>query len=243
MACLHYQTADEAFHDLLRQSLHFPVASPRGQTCYEQLGLQIVIEDIEDPSITWYGIPERQAIYEKYREAEKEWYLSGNLKADSAPSKFWLKLADREGNITSNYGHMILHDRRIDNGASKIPPFSYAMQTLSRDRDSRQAIIHYGDPKHFWEGNLDRPCTVCQQFFIRNNRLYSLVTMRSNDVWLGFPYDVAWFAYIQKEMRNGLSGLYPGLELGQYIHQVGSFHLYERNLPDARKELEGWQTN
>ena len=49
--------------------------------------------------------------------------------------------------------------------------------------------------------------------------------MRSNDLWMGFPYDVFQFTNMQVLMSMEL-----GVELGTYTHISGSLHLYKRNL-------------
>jgi thymidylate synthase len=48
--------------------------------------------------------------------------------------------------------------------------------------------------------------------------------MRSNDVWLGMPYDVFCFTGIQMLMAGTI-----GCQLGTYTHNVGSMHLYDKN--------------
>jgi thymidylate synthase len=45
--------------------------------------------------------------------------------------------------------------------------------------------------------------------------------MRSQDLWLGFPYDVFTATLIQELMAGWL-----GVELGEYHHTVDSLHLY-----------------
>jgi thymidylate kinase len=48
--------------------------------------------------------------------------------------------------------------------------------------------------------------------------------MRSNDIVLGFTYDIFAFTMFQEMMANEL-----GLELGTYYHNVGSMHIYQKN--------------
>src|SRR5260370_41880706 len=48
--------------------------------------------------------------------------------------------------------------------------------------------------------------------------------MRSNDAWLGLPYDVFTFTRIQAYVAAAV-----GVEPGRYTHTVGSLHLYERD--------------
>lgn len=50
------------------------------------------------------------------------------------------------------------------------------------------------------------------------------VNMRSNDVWMGFPYDVFAFNVIWQIMCDNLF-----LKPGVYIHNAASLHLYTRH--------------
>jgi thymidylate synthase len=52
--------------------------------------------------------------------------------------------------------------------------------------------------------------------------------MRSNDVFLGLPYDVFNFTMLQELMAVEL-----GIELGSYIHFAASLHLYETDVGRA----------
>ena len=52
--------------------------------------------------------------------------------------------------------------------------------------------------------------------------------MRSNDLWLGFPYDVFQFTCMQVLMSMEL-----GIELGSYTHIAGSLHMYKRDFDKA----------
>jgi len=79
----------------------------------------------------------------------------------------------------------------------------------------------------------DIPCTVSWQFLIRNNALDMVCTMRSNDVWLGMPYDVFVNTTIQAFLAHKLD-----VQLGRYYHQVGSLHLYDRNAKAAYEAIE-----
>ena len=58
-------------------------------------------------------------------------------------------------------------------------------------------------------------------------------TMRSNDILWGFPYDVNGFTLIQKAIASIL-----GVELGTYIHNVGSLHAYESTFDSIKSYIE-----
>jgi thymidylate synthase len=99
---------------------------------------------------------------------------------------------------------------------------------LLRDRDSRQAVVQIFDPSRDWAGAKDVPCTVGHRFFVRSGRLHLHTTMRSQDLWLGMPYDIFANTLLQELMAGWL-----GLEVGRYDHFVDSLHLYEHDVVEA----------
>jgi thymidylate synthase len=104
---------------------------------------------------------------------------------------------------------------------------NYLRRLLRQDGDSRQAVaVIYGEQDH--RTSLDVPCTVSLQFLARRGELELVATMRSNDAWLGFPYDVVQFSLLQEALAADLK-----LQVGSYTHVVGSMHLYQRNAEAA----------
>jgi thymidylate synthase len=88
-------------------------------------------------------------------------------------------------------------------------------------------------PEALWQPTRDVPCTLTWQFFIRDEKLELHVNMRSNDVWLGLPYDLFNFTSIQRHLAARLD-----VGIGDYYHHVGSLHLYEPNLSQAITVLQ-----
>lgn len=108
---------------------------------------------------------------------------------------------------------------------------------LKKDPDSRQAVLTmYNSTQDLNVNSRDVPCTLSIQFLIRNNKLCARTTMRSNDVWLGLPYDLIQFCALQGAIAKSLN-----LEMGWYAHSVGSLHLYEQHF-DNVKDLS-WRFN
>ena len=56
--------------------------------------------------------------------------------------------------------------------------------------------------------------------------------MRSSDIFLGLPYDVQQFTFLQQLLAHWL-----GVELGPYVHVAGSAHVYEKDIAAARRVL------
>lgn len=163
-------------------------------------------------------LSEKRNLSLKYAMGELLWYLSGSnmVSAISPYSKVWEKLSDDGETVNSAYGHRIYHKFGFDQ-------WEYVKGLLKADPFSRQAVIHIKEPNNSYTKDL--PCTICIQYFIRGSRLHSTVYMRSNDIWMGFPYDVFCFTSLQVKMAMEL-----GVNLGEYHHIAGSLHLYERNV-------------
>lgn len=154
----------------------------------------------------------------RYCIGEMLWYLSGNnsLKEIQKYTKNWDRMSDDGETVNSNYGYCIKYKYGFDQ-------WKYVKSLLLDNPNTRQAVIHIKTADN--KSSKDVNCTVCLQFFIRDNKLYMTTYMRSNDLWLGFPYDVFQFTAMQILMSMEL-----GVELGSYTHIAGSLHLYERNL-------------
>lgn len=162
----------------------------------------------------------------RYAIGEMLWYMSANpsLSAIQHYTKAWDRMSDNGETVNSNYGYIVKE-------AYNFNQYEYCKQLLTKDKNSRQAVIHIKVPKNTLEHpTKDLNCTVCLQFLIRENKLYCTTYMRSNDLWLGFPYDVFQFTCLQVRMAMEL-----GLDIGTYTHIAGSLHLYARDFEKAIK--------
>jgi len=154
----------------------------------------------------------------RYAIGEWLWYLSGNneLKEIQKYSNGWDRMSDDGVHVNSNYGYCIKYKYGFNQ-------WEFVKQELKNNPNSRRAVIHIKEASN--QDSKDINCTVCLQFFIRENKLYMTTYMRSNDLWMGFPYDVFQFTNMQILMSMEL-----GIPLGHYTHISGSLHLYERNV-------------
>ena len=199
-------------------------SSPRGMKTREILNFAIEIKKpSSDPIVT--GDESRNKIIANYTAKEFDWYLSGCRKAVTAPAKFWRTIQDEDGNVNSNYGHLVLKDES-ENGKT---PFQWALDCLLVDKESRKAILRFNKPKHCLGESLDFVCTMYMNFHIRNDKLYASARMRSADLYTGPVYDIPWFCYLQEKMLRCLKMKYNKLEMGSLVFSADSLHIYERN--------------
>lgn len=185
-----------------------------GEVCGELISPVIVVRD---PSRNVVTSPIRNMPI-RYAVGELLWYLSGSNKVSDIRtfSKAWDNLTDDGETLNSAYGFRIFEKFGFDQ-------WEHVKSLLKADPNTRQAVIHIKDASN--EQTKDLPCTLTLQFLIRDGKLNLIANMRSNDIWLGFPYDAFSFTCLQIKMAMEL-----GVELGLYIHMAGSMHLYKRNL-------------
>jgi len=157
----------------------------------------------------------------KYLKNELKWYLSGSLKIDKIKkySSFWQSLIDTNGTINSNYGNIAFIQKQ--NGKSQ---FEWCVDSIKKDKNTRQAIINYNQPMHKYDNNKDFVCTIAQHFMVRDGKLDTTVFMRSNDLIYGLTYDAPWFCLLSKKIAKKTN-----LKLGTYRHYAASLHVYERH--------------
>jgi thymidylate synthase len=162
-----------------------------------------------------------------YIERELQWYISQSLNVNDIPGEvpaIWRQVSDKDGNINSNYGWCIYSK---ENGNQ----FGSVVNELNKSPDSRRAVMIYTRPSMHIDYNIngmsDFMCTNTVQYVIRNNKLYTMVYMRSNDVVYGYKNDYAWQNYVRNQVLNSLND--KNISLGDMYWNVGSLHIYERH--------------
>jgi thymidylate synthase len=219
------ETFADVYKDILSDVLLNPeyITSPRGMLIHEVTNAAFVINN---PKSCLY-LNDRRGSQLKYIAAELVWYFAGrnDVKFISTFAKFWEYLDNGDGTVNSAYGNLIFN-LKDENTCNQ---YQWALSSLVKDKDSRQAILHFNRPIHQKENNKDFVCTLNGIFQIRNNRLNFTIDMRSNDLVLGTPTDIAFFCLLQEQMLAHLKLTYPDLELGTYTQLSHSLHIYEKH--------------
>lgn len=222
----HAKDADDAFEhwwSLLSSYMPNNVKESRdGNVVDEVINAMTVIED-----------PTRCIMKNKIRKmpmryaiGELLWYMSGNndLKSIQMFTSAWDRMSDDGETVNSNYGYCLMDKF----GFNQI---EQALTQLRDNQNSRQVVLHIKEARNLIDNpTKDLNCTVCLQLFIRDGKLYMTTYMRSNDLWMGFPYDVFQFTCLQILMAMRLH-----VCVGTYTHVVGSLHLYERDWQKGTK--------
>lgn len=215
------KTANEAWTEwweVLSSDPESPLQASRDGAVHSEVINAITVIDDPTRSIVTSDI---RKLPVRYAIGEMLWYMSGDnhLHSIQKYTQNWNRMSDDGATVNSNYGWCIKNKFGFDQ-------WQFVRDMLTKDANTRQAVIHIKTADN--TPSKDVNCTVCLQFFIRDNKLYLTTYMRSNDIWLGFPYDIFQFMNMQVLMSMEL-----GLELGSYTHIAGSLHLYERDYKKA----------
>lgn len=220
------QTANEVWSkaaaELLRNQ-ETSIASRAGDT----IELLHTIINVENPTQRWVTqrIP---PISIGFALAELIWILAGSN--DARVINFWNpvlpKFSGSNNEYHGAYGFRIRHTFGFDQ-------LEHAYLTLKNNPNSRQTVILIWDPRIDYPDksgrpvNDDIPCNICSLLKVRNNKLEWTQIMRSNDIYLGLPYNFIQFTSLQEILAGWLK-----LKVGSYCHYSDSLHLYRKNLSE-----------
>jgi len=217
----------ELWEDLLHHLYHDgrPV-SPRNMGCREIIGVTLHLTDARN---NIFAHPQRRLAY-KFMIAEWLWIWFGHDDVATI-SRYNPNIAQFSDDNVTFFGAY---------GPRVIAQWPFILETLRKDRDSRQAalVIFRPNPPR----SRDVPCTLTAQYLVRDGRVHSIYAMRSSDVWLGLEYDCFTFTMMQNILAAQL-----GVGVGSFTIHLGSSHLYDRDrelalgvlnaASDAREDL------
>ena len=200
-------------------------ACPRALTTTEVIGAHLCLTN---PRRRFVDVPPVRVINPAFAVAEALWILSGSDSPWIFDYNDRLRAYADDGVLRGAYGPRL---RRWD---GRVDQLDAVRRQLHEDPESRRGVIQLYDPSRDHRGYRDVPCTLGYRFFIRDGRLIMHTSMRSQDLWLGFPYDIFTTTLTQELMAGWL-----GVELGEYHHHVDSLHLYADNAQAAAASLHG----
>lgn len=146
-----------------------------------------------------------------------------DVESTSKLSSFLKCIGDDGVTTRSAYDAIVFNRYGFDQVAQVI-------DTLKRDPYSRRAVINFNVPSTDRFETKDEICTIALVFELREGKLDCTGIMRSDDVWLGTPYDVVFFTELQKHIANEL-----GVAYGKYTHIAVSLHAYEKDIDRVRE--------
>jgi thymidylate synthase len=202
---------------------HGQNTDPRGIFTKELMNQSFEI-DMRFPIV---NIPRRKIHY-TFMAAEAYWITSGmSLVEEIAPYNRHISKFSDDGFIFNGaYGPMFANQ------------LEYVVNTLLKDNFSRQAVMTRWHPNP--RLSKDIKCTVSLCFYIRQGMLNCTVMMRSNDLWLGRPYDIFNFSMMALKVLTRLNECYEfnKLNLGNLHYNTVSSHIYEQDFDKAKDVID-----
>ena len=146
----------------------------------------------------------------------------------------------KEGDMGPMYFFNVLHygadyvDCDTDYSGQGYNQFEYVLHQLRTDPHSRRILFTTFNPLNAQRGVL-YPCHgLITQFYVEADKLSCSVTIRSNDLICGNPFNVASYALLVYIMCQLLDNIY---QPGKLIMFINDAHIYEQHLEVAHQLL------
>lgn len=184
------------------------------------------------PLVTTKKVHLKSVIYELL------WFLKGETNIrylNEHGVTIWDEWADKDGELGPVYGKQWI--RWEGKNGEKINQIQQAVDMLKSDPYSRRIIVsawNVAEIQDLIKNKKTAPpaCHSFFQFFVANGKLSCQLYIRSNDVFLGAPFNIASYALLTMMMAQ-----VTGLEAGEYIHTNGDVHIYSNHFDQVLTQL------
>lgn len=158
------------------------------------------------------------------RDTEKKTIWTSNVESD-----YWKHKAKGNGDAGRIYG---VQWRQWQSPSGYVDQLVKLIDGIKKDPHSRRHIVVAYNP-----GELDQmalpPCHAMFQMYVsHDNKLSCQMYQRSQDVFLGGPFNIASYALLTHMIAQVC-----GLAVGEFIHITGDFHVYLNHLDQVKEQL------
>ncbi|MCA9363745.1 thymidylate synthase [Candidatus Kaiserbacteria bacterium] len=221
---------DEIYQNTLENILENGIREVNERTGHETATLpgvsfSIDIEKEGFPLLSLRKIPVQMFV------AEQVWFIAGLRKPGDflrEYTKIWDGFTNPGDTVTVAYGYRWRHHFGRDQLGDLV-------QLLENEPSSRHGVVLAWDPGSDGLGGTKRanvPCPFAFTVNIVGGKLHLHNIVRSNDMMLGNPADVAGFALLQCILAQRL-GVRPGI----YTHSISNAHIYDIHYEAAREVI------
>ena len=163
-----------------------------------------------------------EILYQDKRENLKN---KKTIWTQNAEADYWKPKAKFDGDVGKIYGVQWRNFNGVDQIANLI-------RGLKNDPNGRRHIISSWNPPEL--ENMSLPaCHVFSQFFISENKISCQLYQRSCDMFLGVPFNIASYSLLTHMLARECN-----LEVGNFIHSLGDFHIYEEHFEQVKVQLK-----
>jgi thymidylate synthase len=168
------------------------------------------------------------------------WFVAGDTNASTLQKNgvtIWDEWADESGELGPVYGAQWRRWRAAPPAGSdsvapvEIDQLASLVEQIRTNPQSRRLVLSAWNVGELDEMKLP-PCHLLFQFNVSAGRLHCAMTMRSCDVFLGLPFNIASYALLTMMVAQ-----VTDLEPGELIVSLGDTHVYQNHFEQARLQL------
>lgn len=171
-------------------------------------------------------------VFFKGLAVEMLWLLRGDTNVrylNENGVKIWNEWADEKGNLGPVYGKQWVN--WVNQEGRSYNQIEQVIESIKSNPDSRRHIVNA------WNvGDIDKmalpPCHMFYQFWVGNGRLSCQLYVRSNDLFLGAPFNIAEYALLTHMVAQQCD-----LEVGELVYTIGDAHIYLNHLDQIEEQL------
>lgn len=173
------------------------------------------------------------------------WFLSGDtntawLKENGV--SIWDEWATQEGDLGPVYGAQWRQWPTRDGGS--IDQLRYVLDCLRQRPESRRILFHAWNVEYLPDEGMSPqdnvragrmalpPCHLLYQFYVANGALSTQLYIRSSDVFLGLPFNIASVALL-----THLLAQQSNLQVADIIVSLGDAHIYHNHQEQVALQL------
>ncbi|ARL49480.1 thymidylate synthase [Burkholderia pseudomallei] len=173
------------------------------------------------------------------------WFLNGdtNIKyLNENGVTIWDEWADESGNLGPVYGHQWRFWPRPD--GTVVDQVEQLVRQIKSRPNSRRLLLTALNVAEFPDESLSpvdnvregrmalAPCHCLAQFYVNEGKLSCLLYCRSQDVFLGTPFNIASYALLVHMLAQQCD-----LDVGELIWTGGDCHIYLNHLEQVNEQL------
>jgi thymidylate synthase len=191
------------------------------------------------PIVTTKRIHMKSVVYELL------WFLNGDTNIrylNEHGVTIWDEWADENGNLGPVYGHQWRFWPKPDGATvDQIAALVHQIRTRPNSRRLLLTALNVADfPDESMSpvenARADRmalaPCHCLAQFYVNEGKLSCLLYCRSQDVFLGTPFNIASYALLTHMLAQQC-----GLDVGELVWTGGDCHIYLNHLEQVDEQL------
>ena len=176
---------------------------------------------------------------------EMLWFLNGDtntkwLKENGV--KIWDEWATEDGELGPIYGKQWTAWPTQD--GKTINQIDYVVHTLKTNPNSRRILFHGWNVEYLPDESVSPqenarngkmalpPCHLLYQFYVANNKLSAHLYIRSSDLLLGNPYNLAGVSFLTHMLAQQCD-----LGVGEVVVTMGDAHIYLNHIEQVKVQL------